>query len=62
MSTAELILVLLIVLALVIIMPLAVIWSVNTLFGTAIAYTFKTWAASLILGGTVGGAKYNSAK
>lgn len=29
--------------------PLALIWSVNTLFGTAITVSFKTWAAALIL-------------
>jgi len=31
--------------------PLALIWSLNTLFALGIAYTFKTWAAALILGG-----------
>lgn len=31
--------------------PLALIWSLNTLFGLGIAYTFKTWGAALILGG-----------
>lgn len=30
--------------------PLFTIWSINTLFGLGIAYTFKTWLASLILG------------
>ena len=29
--------------------PLVSIWAVNTLFGLAIAYTFKTWLASLII-------------
>jgi hypothetical protein len=33
--------------------PLAVIWSVNTLFAVGIAYTFWTWLAALILGGAV---------
>jgi uncharacterized membrane protein YphA (DoxX/SURF4 family) len=30
--------------------PLAAIWALNTLFGLAIAYTFKTWLAALVLG------------
>lgn len=29
--------------------PMAVIWSVNTLFNLTIPYTFKTWAASFCL-------------
>ena len=29
--------------------PLAVIWSVNTLFGTKIAYTIWNWVAVVIL-------------
>ena len=29
--------------------PLAVIWAVNTLFALGIAYTFWTWLATLIL-------------
>ena len=35
--------------------PLLVIWSVNTLFGLGIPYTFKTWLAMGILGLAVGG-------
>lgn len=30
--------------------PLLTIWSLNTLFGLGIAYTFKTWLAALFLG------------
>ena len=30
--------------------PLAVIWSLNTLFGLAIAYSFWTWLAVVVLG------------
>ena len=37
------------VLALIIAMPLAAIWSVNVLFGTVIPITFKTWFASFVL-------------
>jgi len=34
--------------------PIAGIWALNTLFGLAIAYTFKTWCAALVLAGIVG--------
>lgn len=44
-----------IVIAIVVAMPFATIWSVNTLFGLTIPFTFDTWLASLILGGVVGG-------
>ena len=30
--------------------PLAVIWAVNELFATSIAYTFWTWLAVIIIG------------
>jgi hypothetical protein len=33
--------------------PILMIWSLNTLFGLGIAYTFWTWLAALILGGTL---------
>jgi hypothetical protein len=35
----------------VVCVPLAVIWSMNILFGFGIEYSVKTWAASLILSG-----------
>ena len=45
-----------IVLAVAIIMPLATIWSLNTLFPVlAIPLSFDTWLATIILGGVVGG-------
>ena len=47
------------IVVLVICSPFAAIWAVNTLFGTVIAFTFKTWCASLILGGVMGGAGYS---
>jgi hypothetical protein len=34
-------------------LPLATIWALNTLFGLAIAYTFKTWLAALVLAAVV---------
>ena len=42
-----------IVIALIILGPLALLWSLNTLFSLAIAYTFKTWLAALVLGGVL---------
>ena len=39
----------LLVICIVLAMPMAAIWALNTLFTTAIAYTFKTWAAAMIL-------------
>ena len=45
-----------IVLAVAILMPVATIWSLNTLFpALAIPLTFDTWCAALILGGVVSG-------
>jgi hypothetical protein len=45
-----------IVLAVAIIMPIATIWSLNTLFPMlAIPLTINTWLATIILGGVVGG-------
>lgn len=44
------------VLALVVLMPIATIWSLNTLFPVlAIPLTFDTWCATIVLGGVVGG-------
>lgn len=45
-----------IVLAVAIIMPIATIWSLNTLFPVlAIPLALDTWLATIILGGVVGG-------
>ena len=45
-----------IVLAVAIIMPIATIWSLNTLFPVlAIPLSFDTWIATIVLGGVVGG-------
>ena len=44
------------VVLLIILAPIATIWSLNTLFPVlAIPYSFDTWASALILGGVVGG-------
>lgn len=45
--------VILLIILLVVLMPLAVIWALNTLFALSIAYTFWTWLAVLILAGTI---------
>jgi hypothetical protein len=37
------------------VMPLAGIWSLNTLFGLTIPYTFDTWLAAFLLGAVVSG-------
>ena len=42
--------------ALISIVPILIIWSLNTLFGLGIAYTIKTWLATLILTGTLAAA------
>ena len=34
---------------LVVIYPIAVIWSLNLLFGLTIPFTFNTWCATMIL-------------
>lgn len=36
-------------LLLVALWPLAVVWSINTLFGTSIPYNLSTWAATVVL-------------
>jgi hypothetical protein len=44
------------ILLLLVLFPLATIWSLNTLFpALAIPVTFETWVATVILGGVVGG-------
>jgi hypothetical protein len=40
----------------IVVVPLATIWSLNTLFPVlAIAYSVETWFAAVVLGGVVGG-------
>jgi hypothetical protein len=53
---SKILVILLFAVALVVLMPVATIWSLNTLFpALAIPLTFDTWCAALILGGVVGG-------
>jgi hypothetical protein len=51
-----------IVIAVIVLAPFATIWSINTLFGLTIPFTFDTWCASLILGGVVSGQSFLSFK
>jgi len=52
----KLFLLLIIIVAVLVIMPFASIWSLNTLFPVlAIPFNFDTWCAAVILGGVVGG-------
>ena len=39
----------------VLLFPYAVIWSINTLFGLVIPYTWQTWLASFVLTSVVSG-------
>ena len=43
-----------IVIAVIILAPLAIIWALNTLFALSIAYNFWTWLAILVLTSTFG--------
>jgi hypothetical protein len=52
----KLILLFVILVAVLVLMPFASIWSLNTLFPVlAIPFNFDTWCAAVILGGVVGG-------
>jgi len=53
---AKILFVLAVIFALIVIMPVATIWSLNTLFpALAIPLSFNTWIATVVLGGVVGG-------
>jgi hypothetical protein len=49
--------VILLVIALIVLFPLAVIWALNTLFALSIGYTFWTWLATVVLCMVVGGSR-----
>jgi len=52
----KVVLLLVILVAVLVLMPCATIWSLNTLFPVlAIPLNFDTWCAAVILGGVVGG-------
>jgi len=42
--------------------PLALIWALNSLFGFAIPYAFKTWLAMLVVTMAMGGTKIKFTK
>ena len=42
--------------------PFAIIWSLNTLFSLGIGYSFQTWLAAVILGSTWFGRNVTSNK
>ena len=42
-------------LILIVLMPYAAIWSLNTLFALTIPFTFDTWCAAVVLSGIVSG-------
>lgn len=48
-----------IMIILAVLSPLAVIWSMNTLFALDIPYTFWTWLATLILNAALMSGRYN---
>lgn len=48
-QTGLIILVLLLAAIFLVLGPIVVIWSLNTLFTLAIPYTFKTWLATFIM-------------
>ena len=51
----KLLVLVLMILALIVVGPIATIWALNTLFPVlAIPYTLETWAAAIVLGGLVG--------
>lgn len=62
MTTSALVIIVVLAALFVVVMPLAVITSLNTLFGLGIAYTWKTWLAALILTTVVYGSSNGSKK
>jgi hypothetical protein len=53
----------LLIIAIVVGAPLAVIWALNTIFpALAIAYTFETWLATFIMSAVLGRTQVNKGK
>lgn len=48
-ESISLLLLSLLILLFVLFWPIAAIWAINTLFGTAIPMSFKTWLAAVVL-------------
>lgn len=55
MKTSTRISLIVLIVALLLLAPFATIWSLNTLFGLGIAYSFWTWLAVVWLVGILGG-------
>ena len=55
MENVKLIFYILIIVAIVILVPLITIWSLNTLFGLGIEYTIWTWLGSVWISAVFGG-------
>lgn len=55
MNSPTALIVVLLVIATVLLGPLFILFAVNTLFGTGLAYSFANWFSVLILKGTVVG-------
>lgn len=54
-SVSGFVILLILAIFLILLAPLAIVWSINTLFpSAAIPYTFETWAASVIIGSVFG--------
>ena len=57
MKVARILGVVVLVVLIVALWPLLFIWSINTLFGTGIAYTWATWFAAIVLAIMLGAAR-----
>jgi len=55
MTATKILLIVGFILLLIVIMPYAAIWSLNTLFALTIPFTFDTWCAAVVLSGIVSG-------
>jgi hypothetical protein len=63
MNVTKILMIVGLVLLLIVIMPFAAIWSLNTLFPVlAIPFTFDTWCAAVVLSGVVSGNQFVSFK
>jgi hypothetical protein len=63
MNVTKILMIVGVVLLLIVIMPYAAIWSLNTLFpALAIPFTFDTWCAAVVLSGVVSGNNFVSFK
>lgn len=62
MSATKILMLVVLALVLIILMPYAAIWSLNTLFTLTIPFTFDTWCAAVVLSGVVSGNQFVSFK